>query len=407
MKRKTLFLLMLASLIIVAVTAAQSLYDQLSVVVELGPGYTIAIPGDWQVTQQDVGTALSGGGIQMLVFDPVDIGLLLSGTYTDREPLLRDLYERLYGQRPERRDLYGIRYGLLDGTIWLYQYPGSNLEGIFTVVTLPDGNYGAVDAGTTLGNLPNVIELIFTIVSTFSAGDTLLSPVIGETCRVSTDRDTVDLRVGPGRNRTVLASMPAGRRFEAVGRFVASDGSIWFQLKKEEVLPQSSASQVWVAGRDVEQSGDCDRVVLTQAPPIIPISNPVTPFTLSGTPLPPDSVIPQAGRWTMYYAAESLSSCERGGTRRFPTTRLFGDKTSLTSLLNVSSDGTALVFAGVSFTRSQNIYRGAITLDSGATITIAFFVGTTPTVMGGEMIYSIISNGVGCSITTPFTALLG
>ncbi|MDQ7026840.1 MAG: hypothetical protein Q9P01_03745 [Anaerolineae bacterium] len=92
-------------------------------------------------------------------------------------------------------------------------------------------------------------------------------------CTVSTNRErTVRLRVGPGLNRTSIDFLPINRQFEVQGQF-DDDGDIWYQLDKFEAAPRRAAqvNEIWVAARDVTESGDCNQVGFASAPPIIPI----------------------------------------------------------------------------------------------------------------------------------------
>lgn len=93
-------------------------------------------------------------------------------------------------------------------------------------------------------------------------------------CTVSTSLDrTVRLRVGPGLNRSSIAFLPADRQFDVQGQLEDDDDAVWYQLDKFEAAPQRAeqVNEIWVAADDVTESGDCDQVGFSAAPPIIPI----------------------------------------------------------------------------------------------------------------------------------------
>ena len=61
-------------------------------------------------------------------------------------------------------------------------------------------------------------------------------------------------------NRGMLSALDAGEQFAVTGRFVTDDGSVWYQLNKEEVLPNSAANEIWVTSQTNGTNGLFDQL---------------------------------------------------------------------------------------------------------------------------------------------------
>lgn len=97
-------------------------------------------------------------------------------------------------------------------------------------------------------------------------------------CFVRTaQRDTIRVRVGPGTNRGIFGFFPANQDIRVIGQATADDGSTWWEVDRSLIEGGETAITLWVAQSEVEASRICNRVVATDAPPIIPSSN--TPNT--------------------------------------------------------------------------------------------------------------------------------
>lgn len=129
------------------------------------------------------------------------------------------------------------------------------------------------------------------------------------TCTIQTQRSqTVQVRVGPGTNRTSLTFLIADTVYEVIGQSV--DDDVWFALNKEIGAPTKSNSlidpYVWVAMPDVNQSGDCDKVdIITASGPrpfatATPISEITQPTTneVFGTTSEAEATLPPVPRAT-------------------------------------------------------------------------------------------------------------
>lgn len=88
-------------------------------------------------------------------------------------------------------------------------------------------------------------------------------------CQVRTDREDVEVRVGPGPNRGVFTSMPRDQLFMVIGQAQAEDESLWWELDKTQFPNHEQVTSLWVAQDDVEEIGACGVVPPSEPPPII------------------------------------------------------------------------------------------------------------------------------------------
>jgi hypothetical protein len=109
------------------------------------------------------------------------------------------------------------------------------------------------------------------ITPTIEATPEVTSEVaISGNCTVQTDQaNTVTVRVGPGENRGAIMYLPTNQPFKILGQATANDGSLWWELDKQEVAPDRSANEVWIAQNDVSANGSCNNIEVVEAPPII------------------------------------------------------------------------------------------------------------------------------------------
>jgi len=96
-------------------------------------------------------------------------------------------------------------------------------------------------------------------------------------CAVRTDRQDVELRVGPGTNRGVFTNLPPNQDFPVIGQATDPDGAVWFELQKDLIPGHEQVNSLWVAVADVQASGDCGSVQTAEPPPLIIASTPRPP----------------------------------------------------------------------------------------------------------------------------------
>jgi dipeptidyl aminopeptidase/acylaminoacyl peptidase len=88
-------------------------------------------------------------------------------------------------------------------------------------------------------------------------------------CVIRTDRDDVNVRVGPGDNRGVFTTLPRDQDFRVVGQAADDQGRIWWTLDKTQIPNSDVATSLWVNSEDVEERGDCFAAQVVEPPPII------------------------------------------------------------------------------------------------------------------------------------------
>ncbi len=120
-------------------------------------------------------------------------------------------------------------------------------------------NVDQLDLSDLLGNRV-VVDVVVT------AAPQLVACVV-----VAQANDTVQVRVGPGLNRTAVAFLPPGAEFLVQGKTTANQ-TVWYQLDKDQAAPGKQILEAWISSDDVVATGDCDAVTDTNAPPIIRIS---------------------------------------------------------------------------------------------------------------------------------------
>jgi hypothetical protein len=287
---------------------------------------------------------------------------------------------------------------------YTYEVEDTEMEIRLVMVRFTDGSFGALDAWGVAE------DDILSIAATFDApaaparGGLIgaAAPASAASCTIRTaDANTVQLRVGPGTNRTVFAFLPANTDFTPLGRAEADDGSLWFQLDRAEVAPRAAAAEAWVAAEEVESSGNCDALDDAAAPPIVPIIPAAPPASGSAgsgdsAPAPQGSVVPSPGTWTLRYAATGKASCLGTQTIDFPVS-LPNETVSL------SVSGNSIIFGGDRLTQVQpGVYSGLFDFSDGSSVRLVLRAASS-TLFTGEAIANVNIEGEQCSATIPLT----
>ena len=433
-KRWLLFLFLLALLALAAHVWAQA--DELTQQVALSGDFVISVPDDWEVEEDaDLGGfALTGNSAGLFAFEPTQVAETFD--IKENDPLidiLIETYRQFVGNRVRRTDVEEFTLGELPAV--RYRYADDEFEGVFIIVEFGEGLFGLLDFYAPADDLDDQLELGMAIAETFTRADGVIDPKTGlpvgatsgtttattsttttssgttsEPCTVSTNTaDTVQLHVGPGLNRAVVAFLPTNTDFEVTGSFTTDDGSEWFQLDKTEAAPNSAASEVWVARDDVDESGDCDAVENASAPPIVPIiSNPpAQPTAAPGATAAPAQagLVPLAGDWTFTLDATTLGSCEGYETIRMSTAENIGEDYPLSQIyrVRVNDGGASIVVNGEVLTQTApGYYYGTYLLEGNFNAQMRLQV-VSPTFMTGTLVGNDIFDGVACSATIPLT----
>lgn len=413
--------------------------DELSQQVELSDNFVLFIPDAWEAEYEEElgGFFIRGDTAGVLVFEPSQAAEVFD--FKENDPLidiLIETYRQFAGSRVRRTDVEEITLGAFSAV--RYRYTDDEFEGLFFVVDFGEQQFGVLDFYTLEGELDEQIDLGMAIAETFSRTDVVIDPKTGlpvgttsgtttvgasvgssstaggssgtsGSCTVSTDSaNTVQLHVGPGLNRAVVAFLPANTDFEVTGSFTTDDGSEWFQLDKSEAAPNSAASEVWVARENVDESGDCDSVADASAPPIVPIiSNPPPqPTAAPGATAAPveTGLIPAEGDWTLTLDGTTLASCQGTQTIRINTAEIFPDEPlSQIFRVRVGGGGASITFGGDTFTlTSPGNYYGTFTFEDGSNAQVRLQV-VSPTFMTGSIVANDTVDGIACSATLPLT----
>jgi|GEM_PF-1669532 hypothetical protein len=443
------------SLLMLSGVATGFAQEALTQPIDLDNGYTIALPDDWFAEHSENTAAYyftsSQGEISGFIIDPVSLRVEVPTVIqSDLENALIEVYNTLISSsRVRSRDVEFLELGGFPAAGYRFEevFDGTTYEDILFILQFDEGEFGALIFSALPGALDDEdnAALIRRIAATFApAGQSSISVSNGnstgessglssafgsafgnnsssqtnttvsiEPCLVSTNEaDTVQLRVGPGFNRAVVLFLPTGDEYDVIGTFTTDAGDEWFQLIKDEVAPESGASELWVLREDVNESGECDSVGDASAPPIVPIlSNPppvtVVPGETTTTNTTAGLIIPTGGVWTLTYNSQGDASC--AGTESFHVSQQDISLTPvLTGNLAVSNGGDTFSYYGVIYTRvpGSNNFRGLASFSDG-TSNESFATLTSSTSLVGSDIFNVTFDGNPCSATFGFSARLG
>lgn len=356
----------------------------------------ITIPADWEDDTDDDGIlTVSDDAITMMVYTADVLEDLFE---IDAPETATELIEAVIDDLPlgddaefDLDEIEEIEVDERDGA--RLDFTAEDVVGNVTAVTMSDETIGIIVTMIT-GDTPiGITATLNDIIETFNTPSQVKNaPGSGSTdsdtetatateaCIISTaDSNTVQIRVGPGLNRTVIAFLPALVDFEALGQTTDDAGNIWFRVPQEEVAPTKAVNETWVAADDVDQSGDCVNVVDAAAPPIIPIRQ-AQPTTVpqtdtatdssDGTTTEPDapaqpavdasgSIIPLAGPWFASYGIGNVR-CGSASTNYDSGVGTFTSPMSGGGSGGILWDGFFYSFAGSNTYESSSILQTEI-----------------------------------------------
>lgn len=136
-------------------------------------------------------------------------------------------------------------------------------------------------------------------------------------CTVQATQDA-ELRVGPGRNRSIVLYLSEGQTFDVLGTANADDGTRWWRLDKTIAAPSKAAqiNETWVADAQMTEFGDCDAVG-TVAPPRIIRARPTAAPIPTGVPGGSSSTGNTSGGNTSSPQPTSQPTPQEGSTEPF------------------------------------------------------------------------------------------
>lgn len=372
---------------------------------ELADGFVFYATDGWEVSlNEDTGVfTLTDGNLTVDVYLPVVVSELVE-----------------YDEDPDRVELLGVIVNVLfeveDATIksfeddyeeliayWDWAIDADEIKGAVYLIPMGDGTFALVDTYAASELYDENFELLDAMgIYGLAVPQDESANAGSAACFVSTDRaDSVEMRVGPGENRSVIAFLPEGAEFTVTGAFTDNDGNLWYQLDKDEIAPDSSAAELWVAQADVTESGDCSEVAEVSAPPI----QAARPRTTTGDPGDSGStggtggLVPAEGVWTLTLDATTLASCAGTETTSIPTSDVF-EETSFTYDLTVDGETVSVGNNTLDQTAPGN-YVGSLDLGDGTNGQFYMFVQSANSA-SGKVIMNFTQDDAECSATINF-----
>lgn len=228
-------------------------------------------------------------------------------------------------------------------------------------------------------------------------------------CIISTTQSkTISVRVGPGENRTPVAFLPTNVEFTVLGRYVADDESVWYQIDPKQAAPKKSINEAWVAADGLDEEGDCEAIADADAPPIIPIMvRPTAAPAGSEQPAeeqpsdsaPAGSIQLQSGNYTIGWAPVLNVSCEGYSNIAVNAT----EQGFTSGIISVYVRGNTIIVGGYTTTlQSNGSYVGQVEIE-GMYGTFVIWPASA-TVFGGDLIASYTIQGHNCSGSISYTA---
>jgi hypothetical protein len=285
---------------------------------------------------------------------------------------------------------------------WYFSYE-DNYDGLALVLQHEDG-FLYLDYYTLTGDLKDATAIVEPMVASFGRADAAVVEDSGEPCLVTVEQaNTARLRVGPGENRSAIAFLKPNTEFPVTGKFTTKDGTIWYQLDKAKVAPDSSAAELWVAQAEIEEVGACAQVVDASAPPVIPSTAGGGSSTGSSSGGEATGTLPANGAWTMTLDSTTYASCAGTQTVSINTTEIFST-TSLAVFIQTASDGSTITMDGdvLRLNNAPGNYLGSYDFGGGVNAQIYLTVNSANS-MSGRVVANQTFNGVGCSATVYFT----
>lgn len=380
---------------------------------------SLMFPADWEQAVDDDGIlTLTTDGIEMMVYDADSIATVLEvDDIKSAEDLLKATVDSLPISDVADLNANGIKVVELDEReVARLAFETEDMTGAVIAVPMLDESFGLVIFMMDSDDNEDLAEAVDEIIGSFNI-NLGSNPLSGEACNLSTaDTNTVQIRVGPGFNRTVIAFLPANQGFEALGQSTDDEGNIWFRVSQEEAAPTKAVNETWVASDDVDKSGDCSAVQDAAAPPIIPIqqapptavpqdttTDPATDATTTETttdsPSAPavdasGAILPTAGNWLLSADIGNVRCGEASATYDSG----FGTFTSPLSgggSNGILFDGGLFAFIGNNtYETSQNVVVPGGILPARMTFTI-----TSPTTATGS--FGFVDGP--CTVFVPFT----
>lgn len=371
--------------------------------IDLGDGFAISIPADWNVTVVEDTFTMVGGGVNLTVMTPPQLaaqGITFNAGTTVDEALERLLaeFDSLDPHAPQTIVSSSDGRPLASRS----NRQNASTDEVVYVVDLGDGAFGYLSFTVPKSQSALVRLYANSIIRSFDeSGETAAAGLSIIPCTVSANTaDTAQLRVGPGTNRGAISFLPANTSVTATGRIELDDGSVWYQLNKDQAAPNgTAASELWVWENHVTLNGGCDQLGEAVPPPIIPI-NAAPPA--GSTPAP--EISPVGGLWSVNPNNSLNVSC-RGLPSFYILTSEILDEPFESMQVTVLDSNTFTIGTGsIARVAGNNRFSGIIEAEGmRGEIQITL---TSATTLTGQMVFYVVAEGTSCSASLGFSANL-
>jgi len=398
--RMTLFVTLFLTFFALSIPALAQ--DDLTEKFTFDSGATFSYPKAWKLNKKNDPLMLVSDQTQLLVVDYA--GLQTMGVdikSASQNDILKAYFTNYYPDRSFKESkIEALDIGKRSGV--QYDYSADDGRARVMVIPFTNGSAGVMEEISLAGKLREE-DTVQAMVESFDNSEKITgstTTVASQTvnCTISTSRDdTVHVRVGPGENRTSIIFLTAGSSFKVIGQAKAKDGSKWWKLDKSEVAPDKSASEVWVKQDDVKPTGDCDKVVDVNAPPVVPISN-APPPSNSGSGSAPSGSPPASGSWVISYS-NGKASCFGTGTVDVPVNMP-------PEVISIAVSGSSIFFDGDTLRHTGgNTYQGIgqLTVEGQNVSTNITVQVVSSTQIVGSMVFTLNAGSNSCSATIPFS----
>ncbi len=394
----TLFITMFSLLFLLSLPALAQ--DDLTEKFTFESGAAFSFPQAWTLNKKSNPLTLTSDQTQLLVLDYAGLqGIGVDIESASQNDVLKAYFSHYYPDRSFKENkIAPLEIGKRAGI----QYDYSATDGRARVMVIPfaNGSAGIMEEISLAGKLREEAT-VQAMVESFDNSEkitgtttTVAAKVVD--CTVSTTRDdTVQVRVGPGENRSSIIFLSAGSSFKVLGQAKAKDGSKWWKLDKTQVAPGKAANEVWVKQDDVNPTGDCDKVADVNAPPVVPISN--APPSNNGSGSTASGSPPSSGNWVISYS-NGKASC-------FGTGTVDVSVNLSAQAISISVSGSTLHFGNTTLTNTGgNTYQGIgqITIDGQNVSTNITVQVISPTQIVGSIVGTVNTGDTSCSVTYPF-----
>lgn len=240
----------LIALLLSAAIPALAQDIDLSETYTLDDGTTFQYPGDWTLENaKNSFLNVSDDQTQLFIIDPVSLEDFGFSDDADLRDALTGYFEDIFaGQiKFDKKKLQDLEIDGREAVRYDYEDPEGD-GALLIALRLSDGSIALIDSVSLDGELTEA-DTVLAIAATLDrngeaagAGGGGGAAVPTTPCTVTTDRNNVAVRVGPGTNRATFVFLPSGMDFDVLGK-AEIDDHMWWKLDKQAVAPKKSAAE--------------------------------------------------------------------------------------------------------------------------------------------------------------------